>query len=73
MFRPDHVLSTVRMFRPDRVLCALGHGDLAWPLSWELRGDVETWPGLSTEKLHASVRMSVLRRLGSGAEVGLSG
>ena len=39
MFGWDRVLSAMRTFRPDLVLCALGHGDpgrdLAWPLSWK--------------------------------------
>ena len=34
---------------------------------------VETWPGLCPRKLRAFVWMSVLRYLGSGAEVGFSG
>ena len=38
-FRWDCMVSEVRTFTPDRVLCALGHGDLgrglAWPLSWK--------------------------------------
>ena len=39
MFSRDNVLFTLRILRPDLVLCALGHGelggDLAWPLSWK--------------------------------------
>ena len=65
-----------------RSLIAIVHGDVGtcvetWPQSWSFRGDVEsrveTQPGLSTGKLCASVSMPVLRCLGSGAEVGLSG
>ena len=39
MFRWDRMLSKMRTFTPDGVLCALGHGDLgrdlAGPLSWK--------------------------------------
>ena len=40
MLRQDHVVSAMRTFRPDPVLCALRQGDLgtelAWPLSWKI-------------------------------------
>ena len=40
MLRQDHVVSAMKTFRPDPVLCALRQGDLgtelAWPLSWKI-------------------------------------
>ena len=56
MFGWDCALSAERTFRPDLVLCALGHGDPGAGLAWPLSG-----------KLRACFWASVLRCLDSGA------